>query len=509
VQILPYRAYPQGKLAAHVLGYVGRVSGPAEAKLHPGYEDNDTIGRAGVEATYDSYLHGVARKERVEVDPAGRVVGDPALVSAGHPGDNVQLTIDAKVQKVAEESLAQGIALARTYQNTELKPIGLVNYKAPGGSVVVLDSDTGGVVAMASSPTYAPSEFVGGISQSQYAALAAPAAAQPLLNRATQGLYALGSTFKLVSSIAAVKYGFRGEFTPIQDPGFLVVQGQRFNNANGESHGSVDLRKAITVSSDVYFYTFGNQMWDAWRAGDKSRGYAVQQVARQFGFGQTTGIPLTESHQSRVPDATWKAKFAKTLYPKGSQALAENSAWNPGDDIELAVGQGDLVATPLQLANAYAAFANGGTLYQPQIVSRVIDGVTHKTVKIVKPKARSHIDIDPQLRSALQDGFNGVVNDPKGTAYNAFTGFPLAQYPVAGKTGTAQVGSLATRNLSDTSLFVAMATIGQHHYVVLSLVEQAGRGATISAPIVRRVIDALAGLPLSTIPTTATVTGAD
>jgi hypothetical protein len=237
--------------------------------------------------------------------------------------------------------LAQGIALARTYQNTELKPIGLVNYKAPGGSVVVLDADTGGVVAMASNPTYAPSEFVGGISQSQYAALAAPAAAQPLLNRATQGLYALGSTFKLVSAIAAVRYNFRGEFTPIQDPGFLVVQGQQFRNANGESHGSVDLRKALTVSSDVYFYTFGNEMWDAWKSGDVNRGYAIQQVARQFGFGQTTGIALTESQQSRVPDATWKAKFAKTLYPKGSQALAENSAWNPGDDIELAVGQGD------------------------------------------------------------------------------------------------------------------------------------------------------------------------
>ena len=504
VAVLPYRFYPQGALAAHVLGYVGRVTGPAEAKKHPGYEDNDTIGRAGVEATYDTYLHGIARKETVEVDPSGRVVGDAKLVSAGRPGDNVELTINSKVQAVAEQSLAQGMTLARTYQNTELKPIGLVNYQAPGGSVVVLDADTGGVVAMASNPTYSPSEFVGGITQAQYAALASPAAQKPLLNRATQGLYALGSTFKLVSAVAAVRYGFRGEFTTIQDPGFVDVQGLRFRNANLESHGSVDLRKAITVSSDVYFYTFGNQMWDAWRAGDKNRGYAIQHVAREFGFGRTTGIPLAEAHQSRVPDATWKAAFAKTLYPKGSQALAENSSWNPGDDIELAVGQGDLVATPLQLANAYAAFQNGGTLYQPQMVSRIIDPLTHKTLKVVQPKARGHIAIDPQLRSALQDGFNGAVNDPTGTAYNAFKGFPLAQFPVSGKTGTAQVGSLAARNISDTSVFVGMVTVGQHHYVVVSLVEQAGRGATISAPIVRRVIEQLAGLPLSTIAKSAT-----
>src|SRR6185437_6945921 len=145
VQSVAYRFYPEGTLAAHVLGYVGRVSGPDEAKKHPGYEDNDTIGRAGVEATYDSYLHGAARKERVEIDPAGRVVGDPVLVKAGKPGANVQLTIDAHIQEVAEQSLAQGIALARTQQNKEYKK-GFQLFNAPGGSVVVLDASTGGVV---------------------------------------------------------------------------------------------------------------------------------------------------------------------------------------------------------------------------------------------------------------------------------------------------------------------------------------------------------------------------
>ena len=508
VQILPYRFYPQGTRAAHVLGYVGRVTSPAEAKQHPGYEDNDTIGRAGVEATYDAYLHGVSRREKVAVDPAGRVVGDPLLLAAGHPGDNVQLTIDSRVQKIAEDSLKQGITLARTQQNKNVRAKRLENYKAPGGSVVVLDANTGGVVAMASSPTYAPSEFVGGISQSQYESLQAPPAR--LLNRATQGLYAVGSTFKLVSAIAEVQYGFRGEFTTIQDPGFMTTQdNRRFNNANGESHGSVDLRKAITVSSDVYFYTFGNQMWDAWRAGDPSRGYAIQHVARELGFGQKTGIPLDESI-GRVPDARWKASFAKQLYPKGSKALAENSAWNPGDDIELAVGQGDLVATPLQLADAYAAFANGGTLWQPQIVSRIIDPVTHKVVKVIAPRARRHIAIDPALRSALMDGFVGAVsaNQPgrQGTAYPAFQGFPLAQYPVAGKTGTAEVVMNKAGDISDTSVFVGMVPANQPKYIVVSLIEQAGFGAAISAPVARRVIEGLLGLRLSTI---AAASGAD
>lgn len=501
VRIIPYRYYPNGSLAAHVLGYVGRVTGPAEAKKHPGYEDNDTIGRAGIESAYDVYLHGVSRKERVAVDPAGRVVGDPVLVSAGHPGDNVQLTIDYDIQRVAEESLAQGIALARTQPNDNVR-IRLENYKAPGGSVVVLDANTGGVVAMASYPTYAPSEFVGGITQAQYKSLTQPPAR--LVNRATQGLYAVGSTFKLISSIAAVQYNYRGEFTPIQDNGSITVQGQKFSNAKGVAHGSVDLRKAITVSSDVYYYMLGHEMWRAWKAGDVQRGYAIQNVARQFGFGSKTGIPVDES-RGRVPDAAWKKAFAKELY-SNPQQQRENGNWNPGDNILLAVGQGDFVATPLQLASAYAAFANGGTLWQPQLVSHILDPVTHEVVKAIARKATRHIAIDLALHSALMDGFIGAVNDKQGTAYAAFQGFPLAQFPVAGKTGTAEVVMNKAGEISDTSVFVGMVPANQPKYIVVSLIEQAGFGAVISAPVVRRVIEALEGLPLSTI---STGTGAD
>jgi penicillin-binding protein 2 len=493
VQMIPYRSYPQGTLAAHVLGYVGKVTSPAEAKKHPGYEDNDTIGRAGVEATYDQYLHGVSQRERVPVDPAGRVVGNPVVTTAGKPGDNVYLTLDANLQKVAESSLAEGIAIARTDKNTELRKIRPnETYKAPGGSVVVLDASTGAVAAMASYPTYSPAQFVNGITQAQYKSLTAPPAR--LLNRATQGLYATGSTFKLVSSVAMIRYNYRGEFTPLRDSGQVDLAGTTFHNANNESHGTVDLRKALTVSSDVYFYTFGDQQWSTWKAGDVNRGYAIQNIAREFGFGEKTGIPLDES-AGRVPDAKWKANFARQLYPKGSQALAENSAWNPGDDIELAVGQGDLLATPLQLADAYAAFDNGGTLYTPQLVSRIVDPKTNKVVQQLAPKVRRHIAMDPQLHSALVDGFTGAVNDPDGTAYDAFRDFPLAQHPVMGKTGTAEVVMNKAGDLSDTSVFVGMVTgANGHPYVVVSLVEQAGFGAAISAPIVKRVMQSLIGV---------------
>jgi penicillin-binding protein 2 len=503
VQMIPYRYYPNGTLAAHVLGYVGRVSGPAEAKLHPGYEDNDTIGRAGIESAYDAYLHGLSRKETVAVDPAGRVVGDAVMTSPGRPGDNVQLTIDSRVQAVAEESLKQGIALARTQQNKNVAKFRFENYKAPGGAVVVLDANTGGVVAMASYPTYAPSEFVGGITEAQYQSLTQPPAR--LVNRATQGLYAVGSTFKLVSALAGLENGYISQYTTVHDTGSVTFAGQKFTNANSASHGDVDLRKAITVSSDVYFYTIGHSMWQVWKSGDATRGNAIQNVARQFGFGAKTGIPIDES-RGRVPDASWKQAFAKQLYTN-PVLQQQNGAWQPGDDIQLAVGQGDLVATPLQLADAYAAFANGGTLWQPQLVSRILDPVTHKVVKLVTPKARRHIAIDPALRAALMDGFTGAASNPLGTAYAAFKGFPLAQYPVAGKTGTAEVVMNKAGDLSNTSVFVGMVPANQPKYIVVSLIEQAGFGAVISAPVARRVIESLLGFPrLSTI---ATGNGAD
>jgi len=354
---------------------------------------------------------------------------------------------------------------------------------------VVLDTHDGSVVADASYPTYPPDEWVGGISQANYDALKNPFFSYPLLNRATQGTYAPGSTFKLVTALAMVKNGIQDPNQYVEDNGTVLIRGTEFHNAGKEALGSVNLQSALTKSSDVYFYNVGFNFWRTWKAGDTRRGLGIQSEARQLGFGAPTGAEIDED-AGRVPDPTWKADFARQLY-KSKQQQEDNSIWYPYDNLSLAVGQGDLVVTPLQLANAYAAFANGGTLWHPHFELQVADPAG-KTLKTVPPRAIRHLAFDPVLRSQMLAGFEGALSDPKGTAYQAFQGFPFAQVPVAGKTGTAQV-----TNKGDTSLFVGMfgGTPDQPRYVVAVVVEQAGFGAQTAAPIARRIIESMEHLP--------------
>jgi penicillin-binding protein 2 len=280
----------------------------------------------------------------------------------------------------------------------------------------------------------------------------------------------------------------------MNDPGFIIIGAdkQKLTNANGGApNGSVNLTKALTVSSDVYFYNIGNQFWGIWNAGDQNRGNGIQQVAGELGFGSKTGFELDES-QGRVPDAAWKAQFAKLLY-KGNPTLEQqNSQWFPGDNVHLAVGQGDLVASPLQLADAYAAFLNGGSLMTPHIADGVV-GPNGKLIRRIQPVTRGHVAIDPTTYSAMMQGFQGAVRDPKGTAYKAFFGFP-SQFMIAGKTGTAQV-----QGKSDTSLFAGMINVGSEQYVVVSVIEQAGFGSEVAAPVARHVMEQLAQIPLTPI----------
>jgi penicillin-binding protein 2 len=491
VMELTVREYPQGALAAQVLGYVGEVPSEAIARLSKKhYEPGDEIGLAGAEAAFESQLRGRPRRETIEVDPTGRQVGDPVSVDPGAVGNTVYLTIDSDVQRVAESSLAQGIAEVRTLQNTDVKTA-FVKYAAPAGSVVVMNANTGALVALASNPTYDPNVWVGGISKTNYALLTNPFGNYPLVNRATQGLYAPGSTFKLVSSIAMANDGIRGIGDYYTDTGSVTIGGQPFSNAKGEAFGPVNLQQALTVSSDAYFYTVGNEFWRVWHAGDKARGLGIQTEARALGFGSTTGVELDES-AGRVPDPAWKYAFAHANY-KTKTERDQNGVWYPGDNLNLAVGQGDLVATPLQLANAYAAFANDGTLWHPRIEDKVVNAQTKKTT-LVQSKAIRHLNLDPTVRATMLAGFQGAVSDPRGTAYNAFTGFPLSQFPIAGKTGTAQV-----KGKGDTSLFAAIFTANGQQYVVVAVVEQAGFGAQTAAPIVRRIIEQMTGQPISNV----------
>lgn len=501
VMQLTVRTYPQGALGAQVLGYVGEVPADQLAKLkNEGYQPGDQIGRAGVEAAFERQLRGDPRQETIQVDPSGQQVGPAVKVIPGSPGDTVYLTIDSKVQRAAETSLAQGVLSARRLQNHNVKDH-YETLKAPAGAAVVLDADTGSVLADASFPSYPPSWWVGGISSANYNALTDPGSSShtscsdrphacPLLDRATQGVYAPGSTFKLVTSLAMTKNNIRSVGEYYTDQGSVPLDGTVFHNAADTVFGPVNLEQALTVSSDAYFYTVGDQFWHVWKGGETQRGLGIQSQARELGFGAATGYALDEA-TGRVADPAWKQRFANANY-KTKAERNDHGTWFPFDDIFPAVGQGDLVVTPLQLANAYAAFANNGTLWHPRLASKVVtaDGKT----TIIPSRAIRHISFDPTTRAAMLAGFQGAVASahPEGTAYQAFQGFPLATIPVAGKTGTAQV-----QGKGDTSLFVAMfgGTISQPKYIVAVVVEQAGFGAQTAAPIARRIIESMTGLP--------------
>jgi penicillin-binding protein 2 len=499
---LTVREYPAARqlrhelLAAQVLGYVGEI-GPDQLKRlkRQGYQPGDLIGREGVEAAYERWLRGDPQVETVQVDPTGKQVGPPLSVHRGAVGHDVYLTIDAEVQRAAERALLAGIMRARTLKDSTITDR-YATLQAPAGAVVVLDARDGSVVAMASSPAFPPSKWAGGIDEADFAALNDPASHYPLVNRATQGQYAPGSTFKLVTALAQTRYGFRGVDEYYQDTGSVRIGGDRqlFTNDNNAVNGPVNLARALAVSSDTYFYTIGEMFWNVWRGGDTARGLGLGQQARDVGFGAKTGLELGEA-PGRIPDPAWKQQFANSYYKTREERVA-NGVWYPGDVVQLAVGQGDVLVTPLQLAGAYATFANGGTLWNPHVGSVVKDPVTGRVVHEVAPKARHTVAIDAYVRAQMMAGFKSVVQDTRGTAYEAFRGFPFSAVPggVAGKTGTAQVAGKGS-----TSLFAAYFPADAPEYVVVALVEEGGHGARVAAPIVRQVIEHMLGLPLTPI----------
>jgi len=483
---LAIRSYVNGSVAAHVLGYVGEINEEeltAQAESAH-YELGDTIGKSGVELTYESDLRGEAGENRVEVDSTGRVL---RTISSKNPkpGNDIKLTLDLDYQKLVEDSLGQGIASARDTQDKAFKT-GFKKLAAPAGSVVVLDATNGSVVAMASNPTYDPNQFANGIPTPLWEQLNNPAGNYPLVDRSVSGQYAPGSTYKLITAIAGLQ---SGQITPtktINDAGkysYPTDPDRFFTNDNEARYGRVDLARALTVSSDVYFYTIGGDLFYRQRNGIPG-GDALQETARQYGFGKRTGIGLPNEAEGRVPDATWKQK----IHDENPEGFPYPD-WLPGDNIQLAVGQGDMLATPMQLANAYAAFANGGTLREPRLASEVIDA-TGKKVRDLAPITVGQVPVPG--RAEILAGFTGVAEDEDGTAFNAFAGFPKGS--ISGKTGTAQV-----QGKQNTSWFVGMTPAMNPNYIVLAVVEEGGYGSATAAPIVRRVMQGLNGLPLTDV----------
>jgi penicillin-binding protein 2 len=478
------RTYPEGNLAAQVLGYVQEVNQDdldANAALHQG----DIIGRSGVERVYDKELRGTPGKLEIEVDAKGKPV---RVVSHVPPkqGADVVLSLDIGIQRSAEDALRQGLEDTRGRLFEDDK----THLKADAGSVVVLDTK-GDVEALASYPTFDLPALADGISDAEAKVLFPQGRddAAPYLNRGLQSAYEPGSTWKLVTADAALRTGLiNGNFT-LNDTGHFTISGDcsgkscQRTNAGSTAYGTVDVRRALAVSSDVFFYTLGERFWQQ-RSNPAYGQDAIQKVARQYGFGSKTAIPLPEV------DGLVLTKESKNARAEESHGKLGTPGWYTGDNVNLAIGQGVVNVTPIQIANAYATFANGGHRYQPNIALR-IQTQAKQVLRQFGPREVATVDLPDNIRTPILTGLERALTDDRGTATNAFAGFPLSQFGIAGKTGTAQ-----RHPKQDTALFAAFGPTQDlaNGHVVTVVMEQSGFGASAAAPVARHVFETIAGV---------------
>ena len=480
VELRAIRTYPFGRLAAHVLGYVGSINDDEFASRRDSplqYQLTDDIGKAGVERTFEEELRGQPGRRVLEVDANGNTIRELEY-DAPVAGHDVVLSIDYRIQAVAETALREELERTRGRRVSSGNP----SNTAPAGSTVVLDPNDGSVVAMASYPDFNPADFTDGIDQGEWEALNADASYHPLINRAIEGQYAPGSTFKLITAFAGLSTGFITPSTTWADAGSYRIPNCRgdscvFRNAGSRSYGRVDLRRAITVSSDAYFYDIGARLW----FGRDQHPNAIQDAAHLFGMGADSGVPLPNEKGGRIMTPE---EFA-ARHEEHPEAFPDGD-WQAGDNVNMAIGQGEVLVTPIQLANAYATLANGGTLHAPNIALRVLRSGTQDVVRTFEPRVVRTVDIPPDWRAALIDGFTGVVSSPNGTAHSTFSGFPES-WPVAGKTGTAEVSRRA-----DTAVFVGMGPMPAAQYVAATFMEESGFGGVAGAPLVRRIFEPIA-----------------
>lgn len=442
----PRRNYTDGTVGAHVLGYLGEI-GPTQLKIlkAKGYVLGDEIGQSGLERKWENVLRGQAGGQQVEVDALGRRVRVLHEVT-NVPGYTVQLTVDRDLQETAFEAL----------QGKE-------------GTIVALDVHTGAILAMVSTPSFDPNEFARGITSDEWRALIKDRQ-RPLSNRATQGQYPPGSTFKIIMSIAGLEEGVIDPDAKIFDPGYYVFGKRAFRDWKRGGHGWVDLHRAIVESCDVYFYQLGPRL-------------GIDRIAKwahAFGLGEKTGIALDDEKSGTIPSTAWKRKRF-------------HQPWYPGETVSVAIGQGYVTVTPLQLANMMAAVANGGTLYRPRIVSKV-ESVNKGVVREYEPEIIRKIDVKPSTLERVRDALADVVQSPRGTGKAARSSL----VSIAGKTGTAQVvemkgGYVKTEHLAylnrDHAWFVSFAPVENPQIAVVVLIEHGGHGASAAAPLAKKVIE--------------------
>ena len=449
------RAYPQGDLAAHILGSTGPITA-AQIKAYrkKGYAGDETIGVDGIEQQYESVLKGTPGKSVVEVDAAGEPQGRAPISSRSPiPGRDVRLSIDSSTQRALESSLADAARVTG----------------ATGAAGVALDPSTGEVLALASYPDFSPETFVTRKQKPIEKLLTDPQ--KPLNDRAIAGVYPAGSTFKPITAAAAMRQGDLTPSTELESPSSIVLHKQRFQNFEENSHGVITLPYALRVSSDTFFYQVADELW---RDQINSNSYPLQDEAKRFGLGADTGIDLPGESAALVPDPPWKKK----LYA-GSDYTDFQRSWLAGDTIQLGVGQGFLQVTPLQMAAAYGAIADGGTLRTPTVGLDVRDPNGRVVQELSQGRPTRQLDISPDGLAAIKQGLYDAANGVEGTSTSVFGNLPEGS-KVAGKTGTAEPGD----GTEDHSWFVGYAPFDNPKIVVSVVIEHGGTGANAAAPAV-------------------------
>ena len=459
-----FRQYPMGEVAAHVLGYIGRISEKDQDRLEEqgldaNYKGSEHIGKIGIEQSYEKELHGQTGFEQVEVDSGGRAVRTLSR-TAPVSGNNLVLTIDIELQKIAEAALGDR-----------------------KGAVVAIEPTTGEVLAFASRPAFDPNLFVDGIDSANWDALNT-SPDKPLLNRPLRGVYPPGSTFKPFMALAGLATGKRTPEQSINDPGFFNFGGHRFRDDKAGGHGVVDMYKSVVMSCDTYYYMLANDL-------------GIDTIARQmapFGFGALTGIDIEGELPGVLPSTAWKQNRYK-------------QKWYAGETISVGIGQGYNSYTPLQMAHATAILADDGIVKIPHMVRIIEDARTGAKRRLDPPIPRDangnptrpdHIDAKPEHIAFIKNAMAGVVKE--GTASRVFAG---ANYTSAGKTGTAQVFTVrqnekydekrVAHNLRDHAWYTAFAPVESPKIAIAVLVENGGWGASSAAPIARLLFDYAVG----------------
>ena len=487
-EVLPVRYYPYKDLAAHILGYVGEIS-PDDLKsehfkdVRPSYGPGDLVGKEGVEYSYDQFLRGKPQIDKVIVNSNGQPVAS-SRQQEEVPGRDLVLSLDLDIQKATEKALFAGLMAARSY------------YRAPAGAVTVMDPTTGGIVAMASYPDYDPSILADGLTTKEYMSLGQRTPENPdddaLFNRSTQLTKAPGSTFKVVTAGAAMATGVADPYSQVEcagsevyppggGPGSVV-----FRNWTSAYQGYIGFPRSLEVSCDTFYYELGWRMEEAFGAANGDGSEKFQKYTRTAGFGHETGIDLRYESDGVVPDQKWLNQLCKVLGP------GCDPNWKPGYSVNMSIGQGDMIVTPLQMAVTYAAIANGGNVMKPrlgwELETPSATGAS-ETSKTFRPSVTAKLPLEDAELAIIQEGLRDVVSGSSGTAVSTFAGFPLDRFPIAGKTGTAQIGeSELGRN---DAWFISYGPISAPRYVISVLIQDAGHGGTSAGPVARQIWEAI------------------